>query len=280
RDIFITKIDSAGNYVWTKKIGGTSDDYEDVNSITTDKDNNIFITGFFYGTVNFALDWGSSDTKTKDMSTQGDIFITKINSNGTYGWTKSIGNSGDEDGKRIVTDIDGNVYITGFFQDSINFGLDWSGNDSKTSSGLHDIFVTKIMANGTYGWTKVIGGSGVDVGDAILIDSDANIYIAGRFSDVANFGADWSTSDNKSSCGDCDIFITKIKSDGSYCWSKTAGGTGYDWATSLTIDLLNNVYLSGIFSNTVDFRKDWDGKQDVKTTSSFAAGMFITKIEQ
>jgi len=67
-----------------------------------------------------------------------------------------MGGGGVDSGYSIITDTSGNVYVTGYFGDTVNFGSDWSGTDSKTSAGSYDIFITKItpMAHmaGQRGW--------------------------------------------------------------------------------------------------------------------------------
>jgi len=62
------------------------------------------------------------------------LFITKINSDGTYDWTKRTGGSLYDRGNSVTTDASGNI-LTGLFSGTVNFGADWSGTDSKTSAG-------------------------------------------------------------------------------------------------------------------------------------------------
>jgi len=272
-DIFITKINADGSYGWTRRIGGTADDYG--NGICTDTDGNVYVTGSFQDTVNFAEDWGSNDSKTA-VDTASDIFIMKINANGTYGWTKRIGDTDSDVGHSICTDTDGNVYATGLFGGTVNFAADWSSNDSKTFAGWDDIFVTRINADGSYGWTKRIGGANTDIGQAIYTDTNGNIYVTGRFEGTVDFAEDWTSSDSKTSAGSADIFITKINADGSYGWTKRLGGINGDVGLAVCTDTGGNVYAAGVFRSTVDFAEDWTSSDS--KTSAGNADIFITKI--
>jgi len=103
--------------------------FANLNSIEVDKNENIYITGAYNDTVNFAADWGGNDIKTSMGGY--DMFITKINSDGSYGWTKSAGGSLQETGHNLAADNNDNLYITGTFGDTVNFAADWGGNDIK-----------------------------------------------------------------------------------------------------------------------------------------------------
>jgi hypothetical protein len=105
-----------------------------------------------------------------------------------------MGGISDDLSHDIATDPLGNVYIIGSFQGTVNFGADFGSTYTKTSAGDNDIFVTRIDADGTYGWTKRIGGALADSGRGITISS-SGIYITGDFQDTVNFGADFGTKD-------------------------------------------------------------------------------------
>ena len=70
--------------------------------------------------------------------------MTKINANGTYGWTKKIGGASYDIGCSTVTDNSGNVYITGYFSGTVNFGTDFGVSDNITYAGNYEVFVTKL----------------------------------------------------------------------------------------------------------------------------------------
>ena len=129
-------------YGSTKRMGGAGEDCG--YGIARDEDGNVFITGRFRNAVNFAADWGGSDVKTAVPAYFDDIFVTKVNADGTYGWTRRMGGSGWDSGGGIATDGAGNVFVTGSFQSVVNFAEDWAGSDSKTCAGMFDIFLTML----------------------------------------------------------------------------------------------------------------------------------------
>jgi len=285
-DIFITKIDVNGNYYWTKRIGGSGGSGCSAYgmALAVDSNGNVYITGNFDNTVDFGADWGVSDQKTPLGYC--DAFITKIDANGNYCWTKQIGGSGFDSGLSVTTDSSGNVYVTGFFGSTVNFAADWGGSDAKTASGMWDAFITKIDANGNYCWTKRIGGSGFDQGESIITDSQDNVYLVGDFNSTTNFGADWGTSDSKTPAGYYDAFIMKVDASGNYCWTKRIGGSDFDYGFSVAADTSGNIYVSGYFKGTVNFAADWSSN-DTKTSYTVSTphgpkpttDIFVTKID-
>jgi hypothetical protein len=92
-DIFIAKYNSSGDYVWAKRIGGTGADQG--NSLTLDGSGNVFLTGYFAGTVDFDP---SASTANLISAGGNDIFIAKYNSSGDYVWANGIGGTGIDRG--------------------------------------------------------------------------------------------------------------------------------------------------------------------------------------
>ena len=155
-DIFIMKIDSSGNKIWTKQWG--SDFNERGLDITTDS-NNIYVTGY----TNSSLD---GNTNAGDF----DIFLTKYDSSGNKIWTKQWGTSSDDRGKGVTVDSSGNIYVTGNTVGLID-------PDLYTAT---DIFLIKYDGNGNQIWTRAWGTSYPDFGSAVVTDNRQNIYITGN----------------------------------------------------------------------------------------------------
>ncbi len=256
-----------GTYGWTRTFGGAGGD--EAKSVTVDSLGNVYVTGYFNGTVNFD-DTGGTDSKGSNGSI--DIFITKYNSDGSYGWTKTFGGTGGERAKSITVDSTGNLYLTGDFNGTANFD-DTGGTDSKESKGGDDIFITKYNSDGSYAWTRAFGGTSHEMGRGISVDSIGDVYVIGSFLGTANFDGTGGT-DSKVSKGSYDIFITKYKSNGSYAWTRTFGGTSYDWGNGISVDNMGNVYVTGEFLGTVNF--DGTGGTDEKTSNG-ETDIFITK---
>lgn len=245
-DIFISKLDSNGSFIWAKQIAGTN---EAVGlSLTLDTAYNVYTTGYFTGTYDF----DPSTNNYNLTSTTTDVFISKLDSNGNFVWAKQIeGNAPGIYSHSITTDDSTNIYITGYFYDTIDF--DPSINTyNLTSNGNADIFISKLDVNGNFVWAKHLGGSSADIGFSIKSDNYGNIYTTGYFQGTVDFDPDTSIY-NLISAGNRDIFLLKLNSNGNFVWANQFGGINGDYGNEIAIDELGNIYLTGYFTETVDF---------------------------
>jgi hypothetical protein len=269
-DIFIQKLDSTGALLWTKQMGGT--DFESGTSITTDIDGNVYTTGYFNGTVDF--DPGAEKA---NLTSNGDndIFIQKLDAGGNFLWVKQMGGAGSDNATSITTDINGNVYTTGYFYETVDFNPgDVTAN--LTSKGNNDIFIQKLNAEGDFRWVKQMGGSSNDYSESITTDARGNVYTAGYFYDTVDFDPGGETA-NLISNGSSDIFIQKLDSLGHFQWVKQVGGTSEDRGTAIGIDDNGNIYTTGGFRETVDFGP---GTGTTNLTSKGNLDVFILKLSQ
>ncbi|MEQ1906683.1 MAG: SBBP repeat-containing protein, partial [Pirellulaceae bacterium] len=153
-DIFVSRLDSSGNHVWARRMGGIDDDV--ANGIVVDSTGNVYATGTFSGTADFDPGLGVSNLISAGSS---DIFVSKLNSSGNYVWARSLGGSTVDDAAGIAVDATGNVYTTGYFTTTADFdpGL---GISNLISAGSSDVFVSRLDSNGNYVWARGMGGSG------------------------------------------------------------------------------------------------------------------------
>ena len=244
-DIFISKIDSSGAYVWAKKIGGTSND--EVYSIAVDASGNVYTTGYFTGTVDFDPGAGTANLTSTGSS---DIFISKLDSSGAYVWAVKIGSAFGDQGNSIAVDTSGNVYTTGFFGSTADFDPG-AGTANLTPVGSGDTFISKLDSSGAYVWAKQIGSTSNDQGNSIAVDTSGNVYTTGYFNGTGDFDPDAGTANLTSS--DDDIFVSKLDSSGAYVWARKMGGISSDYGNSIAVDTSGNVYTTGFFIDTADF---------------------------
>ncbi len=269
RDIFIQKLDTDGNFLWAKQIGGTTVDKG--HSITIDEVGNVYTTGFFEGTVDF--DPGVEIHNLTSVGTR-DIFIQKLDSEGNFLWVRQIGGTGWEIVNSITIDINGNIYSTGYFGETVDFdpGI---GIHNLTSIGLSDFFIQKLDTDGNFLWANSMGGTDWDLANSITIDDNGNVYTTGEFRETVDFDPGTSVY-NLTSVGEKDIYIQKLDTDGNFLWAKSMGGTGVDFGYTITTDNNGNVYTSGFFEETVDFNPDID----VNNLTSIGEGdIFIVKLD-
>ncbi len=246
KDIFIQKLDVDGNLLWAKQIGGSGNDYG--SSITTDVDGNVYITGYFFETVDFDPGAGLQNFTSAGSS---DIFVQKLDSNGNFVWVRQIKGGYTGIGQSITADNTRYIYVTGAFEKTADFDPG-PGAQNLTATGMNDIFIQKLDIDGNFFWAKQIGGTDFDTGFSINTDNEGNVYTTGSFRATVDFDPGPGIQ-NFTSPGDADIFIQKLDADGSFLWTKQMGGTGTDHGHATAIDFDNNIYTTGSFTGTVDF---------------------------
>ena len=240
-------------FEWVKR-GGLSG-YDHGNSLTTDKNNNVYITGTFEKVTDFE---GSllpaAGKKARD------VVIAKYDSAGNLKWFKGAGGGGFDEGRCISADSKDNLYVTGFFQGEARFD-----NITLKSNGDRDIFIAKYDGSGKVVWARQAGSSGIDKGFSVCCDPHDNVLVTGSFRETAAFG------DRKLTArGFSDIFIAKYDPAGKLIWVKQAGGKGFDRGLAVTADRAGNVYATGYFKDEARF-------DQTRLTSNGGRDIFISK---
>ena len=275
-DIFISKLDASGNFLWAKKMGGISEDAG--YSIALDASENVYITGEFHETM-----YVDTVNGTEVLISAGgsDIFIAKLDTLGNFMWAKRMGGPSHDQGNSIALDFQGNVYVTGFFRESADFNPDDVVIHNLISEGRKDIFISKLDTSGNFMGAKRMGGSLDDEGNSITIDAGGNIYSSGYFKGTADFDPKAGIH-NLYSAGGKDIFISKLDSSGNFVAAARMGGTASDVGNSIILDSNGNILTTGYFKSTADFDPKGGtynlysaGKKDIFISKLDASGNFI-----
>jgi hypothetical protein len=190
-----------------------------------------------------------------------------------HDWTIAAGNISDDEGNALAVDASGNVYVTGEFQDTVDFDPG-AGTFNLIATAGKDVFIQKLDPKGNLLWAKSIGGFGWDVGQDIAIDNAGNVIVVGQFLGTVDFDPG-SAVQNLSGNG-TDAFILKLDASGNYIWAKNVGGSSTDYAFGLAIDQADNVYASGRYKSTVDFDP---GGGVVNRTAVGAYDLFLLKLD-
>lgn len=245
-DIFISKLDTDGGYLWAHRFGGPDQDFG--WSIAADSNANVYATGAFSGTVDF----DPSDASAEITSSRNDAFLVSLDAEGMYRWAKHIDGPSSDQGRSVATDSQDNVYLTGYIQGA-NVDFD-PGSGNAIVNGLgRDLFLLKYSSAGDFRWVRNVPSVGSDFGNAIAVDSTDTIYIVGSFESVADFNPDPVVATEITSNGSGDIFVAAYGPDGSIKWARAIGGPEFDEGHDVTTDSDNNVYITGQFRGTVDF---------------------------
>ena len=235
-DVYVMKLDGAGNLQWTRTIGGTGNDWG-VSIIQTS-------------------DGGYAIAGTTDLQGDLDVYVVKLDGGGNLQWTKIIGWPGADFGSSIIQTSDGGYAIVGRIEIGLNdwdvyvIKLDGAGNlqwtrtinvdtfDNghsiiQTRDGGYavvgecfpwwkndmDIYVVKLDGAGNLQWTKTIGGTGDDHGYSIIQTSDGGYAITGA---TSSFGQ-----------GGYDVYVVKLDDAGNLQWTRTIGGPNHDYGFSI-----------------------------------------------
>ena len=199
-DIYVSKLDVLGNFVWAKQMGGTAGDQG--NGIAVDGTGNVYTTGGYEATADFDPGVG---TYTFNVATNG-TFVSKLDALGNFVWAKKF-TGGNDAGSCIALDAYKNIYISGSFIFPMYLNSS-SGLITLTSSGSQDVFVLRIDSLGNLINGKSFGSSTGDYGNAIAVDASNNVYTTGSFQSTVDFDPDATTYTLSASF--VDAFISKI----------------------------------------------------------------------
>lgn len=245
-DIFITKLNASGDLVWAKNIGGASSSEGRALAINTPS--NIYLTGNFGGTVDF--DPGAGTTNLTSAGNN-DVFVLKMNSGGDLVWAKNLGGTSTDQARALTLDADGNCYVAGHYSGTADFDPG-AGTENLTSAGSQDAFIAKLNTTGDYVWAKSLGGTDNDQALSISVDGTGYVYTSGTFSGTGDFDPGAGT-ENLTSNGFQDAFISKLDANGDFVFVKQIGGSSTDQGIGIDADVFGNVYVTGDFNDTVDF---------------------------
>ncbi len=255
---FLVKLNPAGAFLWAKAFSPFGAATMDI-----DKDGNLFLTGYFFGTFDF--DPGNAIFNLTANGSSYDAFVIKLDMNGDFQWAKSFGGPNHDYG--ITLNVDSaSIYISGTYENTVDFDPG-PGIYSLTGEPANQsiAYILKLDANGNFMWVKSFDQQGLNkymLFEELKKGTDG-IYATGAFYGLSfDFNPSTTASFNLTSADSSfnprDVFFMKLDFDGNFIWAKKIGGSGLmngvcDYAKSLGLDEWNNLYVTGIFVNTVDF---------------------------
>ncbi len=174
KDAFIAKFSPSGGLVYSTYFGGSSGDEGD--DIAIDSNGYVYITGF-----TLSDDFPVKNAFQKNFGGYSDVFISKFNPSGGLNYSTYFGGSGNDTGKSLAIDALGNVYVTGM-TDTENLTTTENAFQNAYNGNPYDAFLIKINSSGTLVYSTYIGGNNSDIGNAISVNSNGDIYIIGNTS--------------------------------------------------------------------------------------------------
>ena len=222
-------------WIWAKIPHIT--DQGQCNSVATDPTGNIYITGYFGSD---SITFGAFTLY--NQASGANMFLVKYDPTGNVLWAKSGGLQNLCEANAVTTDVDGSVYITGYYSTATcNFD-----NDTLRNNGLSNAFVVKYNPSGSVMWARSIGGTRQDYGASINTDGTGNVYITGYFmSPQVVIGYDTLHSSIYYS-----TFLTKFTTNGTPVWARQSNATVYAIPTGVCTDNAGNIYITGSYSGS------------------------------
>jgi hypothetical protein len=246
-DIFIQKLDSAGNFLWGGSIGVSGAEYP--RSIAIDAQDNIYVTGRVRGTVD--LNPGPGTDFQTTSNTGFDAFVIKLASSGAYQWGRLLGGLNNDEGQGIAIDSQGHVVTVGYIG-AVSDLDPGPGTANAGGNGLQDAFVQKMDANGNFLWGFAIGGTANDIAYAVCVDAQDNIIVTGEFRSTIDLDPGPGTA-SRISGGDADIFVLKVSSSGAFLWGAAIGSTGNERGRAIGVGPDGGPVLTGRITSSTDF---------------------------
>lgn len=234
QDLFIAKYDSSGTFQWARGAGGPTTD-ESV-SVAFDPQGNIVVTGYFKVQAWF-------DNTSITGSNNLEFYVAKYSSSGSFQWVRKGIGPGDDRGKGIDCDSQGNILVTGSYRDTCIFE-----SDTLISPGDDNIFLAKYSPTGNLLWILDGGGPLQAWTSTVSVDANDDAYITGSFKGTAFFGMQ-----SVVSYGGNDVLLAKASSTGSWLWAVNGGGLNDDYGNGMEVDVFGNVAVTGSFFDTVAF---------------------------
>jgi hypothetical protein len=251
-DAFVVKLAGGdGSHLWDRQIGGT--DLQEGTAVAAMSTGDVVVVGSFAGSADF----GSGSVSAAGGN---DIFMARYAATtGNYVWAQRFGDNGGDKGRGVAVDSSDNVVLVGQFGGMVDFG-----GGVRNSAGGVDIIVAKYTLMGGHVWSSRFGGTAYETPNAVAVDSSDNVYVTGEMQSTINFGG-----------GDLvpnviDVFVLRLTAGGVYSWAKRFGGGAIDGGNAIAIDG-TNVYVTGVFMDTVDF--GYGGVTSVGNTDIFLLGL-------
>lgn len=235
-DYWLVEIDSLGNILWQKVIGGTGIDH--ILTVIPTSDNGYMAAGFSWS--------GAGADKTTPSFGGFDYWLVKLDASANIQWQKEYGGSAFDHLMSIRELNDGSFIIGGFSASGV------SGNKTEPSRGGNDYWEMQIDSAGNILWQKTIGGSGADEMRGGLLPSGGGGSVAIGFSQSGVTG-----EKTEPSRGADDYWLVRTDSTGNILWDKTFGGdsTEYLYCSVATSDggyLVTGWSMSGISGDKTD----------------------------
>jgi len=267
---------------WVGAISAGGNGYTLARAIKVAPDNNYYVTGQFSSSADFS---GTA------LSSRGgaDIFLAKYTASAKLLWIVTAGGPGDDVGWGLDLDLDGNVYLTGWFTNTATF--DSADKATKTVSGVgNTIFLARYSPSGNLAWvqTGTVTDSSVDnFGYGIAVDPSADtVYITALSQGDTTFSSENGSMDTVSGGWAWHMVVAKYDTDGNFKWAQTNGASPNSVPYGIAVDVWGNAYITGWLEDETTFSSadgndiTVTGFSPAQSTGDYPDDAFLAKYDQ
>jgi hypothetical protein len=258
---FLVKLDDKGNHVYSKNFGASAIAY----AVTSDAASDMILTGTFQGSID--LGGGTLSNPGSEI-----IFLAKFDPSGALVFSKPLGVGGWTNSTDVVTDAAGNIYLTGFFYGTADFG-----GGPLVSTNANSAFVARFDAMGNHVYSVRLGGtSGYNArAEHLGVGALGDVVVAGGFNGTINVGGTSLTSQGT------DLFVARLDPTGKTVYAKRFGpgvdigivsAMGLAGANAVAVNADGSAVIAAGYSGTVDL-----GGSTV--TSAGSKDIFVAKLD-
>ena len=241
---FVAKYSAGGGIEWAKTNGPSSNSHAQGNSIVTDKDANIYVTG---GYADTAIIFDTVSLFSYSKLSYSNIFIVKYDTYGGLLWATDASGNGDIGSSAMAIDDQANIYLTGFVHnDTICFGKDTLLRTASIDYYYESLFIAKYNDIGNPIWVKGVPGNTVDWGSGISTDPLGNIFVTGGFNTNTVLVFD-SIPIYPATINRDPLFVLGLNSNGNELCSNALANGSFS-SNSICTDNMGNVYILGMFN--------------------------------
>ncbi|HET7152952.1 MAG TPA: T9SS type A sorting domain-containing protein [Candidatus Kapabacteria bacterium] len=211
-DYWIIKIDTNGQLLWQRSLGGSDNDV--ANAIAATRDGGFIVAG-------------SSNSSDGDVTGHhgtndyADYWVVKLDASGNTQWQRSLGGTSDDEANSVIQTEDGGYVIAGT---SSSTDGDITGNH-----GGDDCWIVKLDSSGNIIWQRSLGGTANDGTSSIVQSRDGGFVVA-----AYAFSDDGDVTGHHLSNMSADYWILKLNARGELQWQYSYGGSRNDYARSIT----------------------------------------------
>jgi len=258
-DLFVVKLDSNGNTIWSQRYGGLSGESPDAIGVSSS--GAIVIAGRYTNALDFGL--GPLPTSVSTLRT----FVLSLDASGAPVWSRGFDVAEAMAPHTLSLDTSGDVVVVGYSKGWVNFG----SGPVTPGAGLDGFAVRLSGLNGSTVWSKLLTGPAEDRIAGVAHDGAGHVVLAGWISGPVNLGG----ATTLSSAGNTDIMVAKLDAaTGAPVWGKTFGNPLDQAATAVEIDTTGNIVLLGHHNGNLDL-----GDGLLTSPSDFSISRFLAKLD-